>query len=72
MRLLPLGALGAAGAPVALTGFADDAGAALTGATTAAGTAFTVSFLAGFWATISSSLSESRAAKLFMASLVLQ
>lgn len=54
--------------PGTFAGLADD-GAALTGATTA-GAAFTTSFFAGFWTTTSSSLSESKAAKLFMAFLV--
>ena len=67
LHFLPL-TLGVEGAPGTLEPFADDA-AALTGATTTgAGAALAASFLTGFVLTTgtSSSLSESRAAKLFM------
>ena len=67
LHFLPL-TLGAEGAPETFEPFADDA-AAFTGATTTgAGAALAASFLTGFVLTTgtSSSLSESRAAKLFM------
>ena len=65
--------LGAEGAPGTLAGLADDA-AAFTGATTTgAGAALAASFLTGLVLTTgtSSSLSESRAAKLFILSIYL-